>query len=304
MNELSNPFFLPFKAALAAALAYAAVHSLGVYDTLSAPFVALCCTSPVVTTGVRLGAYQVVASAVGGLAALLVLLLLPRGAAALGVALFITLFAVHRFRLHSVFLVAGFTVIYAYLLPNIEAEFAVEQRMLSVIAGALSAIVVNTVVSARAYRSIFLRRYGLLRRRVAEGLRALETLVEEPDRAFDPVFQLLAPLEADLIDACRESRWRTVPAELPVLQRGVRALGLLAHLGKELGLQRDDASRQAYSEHVGALYRWFETNEHPPHSVPEGHPWSSALERARAVCEEVLRCESELERKPRATASV
>lgn len=296
MNSLSNPFFMAFKAALAAALAYALTVTFGVYDTLSAPFVALACTSPVVVAGLRLGLYQIIASAVGGVTALLVLLLLPKGALALGVAIFITLFAIHRFRLHSVFLVAGFTVIYAYLLPGTEADFAVEHRMLSVVAGAVGATVVNTAVSAGAYRSIFRRRRRLLTGLVAEGLQTIAKAAENRSAAFDGVFPLLWPLQADLTDACREGKWRRSNNELPEVLEAVRHLGLLSHLGKELGLLADASPTQAtvLVPHLEALSAMFEAGTPAPPS-PEGHEWSSPLRRAQEACRELKLIEMRLD---------
>lgn len=296
MNTLSNPFFLAFKAALAAALAYAIVNAFGVYDTLSAPFVALACTSPVVVTGLRLGLYQIIASAIGGVTALVVLLVFPKGALALGVAIFITLYAVHRFRLHDVFLVAGFTVIYAYLLPGTEADFAVEHRMLSVVAGVVGATVVNTAVSAGAYRSIFRRRRRLLAGLVGQGLQTLAKASGNRGEAFDAVFPLLWPLQTDLADACREGRWRRMRNELPDVLDAVRLLGLLSHLGKELGLLSDASPAQAtlLRPHLEALSAMFETGASAPFP-PDEHEWSGPLRRAQEACRSIKLLEARLD---------
>lgn len=305
MNSLSNPFFLPFKASLAAALAYALAVAFGVYDTLSAPFVALACTSPVVMTGLRLGLYQIVASAVGGVSALLVLLLLPKGAVSLGVAIFVTLFAVHRFRLHDVFLVAGFTVIYAYLLPGTEADFAVGHRMLSVAAGVVGATVVNTAVSAGSYRSIFRRRRRLLGRLVGQGLEALTTASTNRAAAFDGVFPLLWPLEAALTDACREGSRRRVRNALVEVLETVHQMGLLAHLGKELGLLADASSAQALQlrPHLESLSRMFQTGEPAP-APPDGFEWSGPLRRAQEACRAIKELEARLDGTPTSAKAV
>ena len=304
VHSLSNPFFLALKAALSAALAYAVVSAFGLFDTLSAPFVALACTSPVVMTGLRLGLHQIAASGIGGLVALGVLALLPNGAFALGLAVFLTLFAVHRFGLHQVFLVAGFTVLYAFLLPGITPDFAVEQRTLSLLAGVASATVVNTVVSAWAYRSIFLRRLRILRAQVGAGLGALvEATESEPKRrrasgSFDAVFPLLWALGAELGDARREGRFRRrVKVDLFELQEAVRLLALLSHLGKELGLHLESSDAPAVLRpHLEGLRAMFEGGPEP--EVPERGPeWVGAYRRAVEACRALALVESLLARK-------
>lgn len=303
MHSLSNPFFLALKAALSAALAYFLAVNLGIYDTLSAPFVALACTSPVVLTGLRQGLFQIIASAIGGLCALAVLVLLPDGALALGTAIFVTILAVHRLRLHDVFLVAGFTVIYAYLLPDTQADFAVEHRMFSVVAGVVSATVVNTVVSAWSYRSIFLRRRTLVRRLVGDALaRVRDAAGHEPSRgqagdAFDEVFPVLWALGAELGDASREGRWRRpIQTQLVEINETVRLLALLSHLGKELGLQVAASEQHALQmqPHLAALSTMFEGGERagPP---PREFEWAGAVRRAMETIEALLEAEKKLD---------
>lgn len=304
MTHLSNPFFLALKAALSSALAYALVSRLGIYDTLSAPFVALACTSPVVLVGLRQGAAQLFAAAVGGGAALAVLAVLPDAALALGLAMFVTLYAVHRLGLHDVFLVAGFTVIYAYLLPDITADFAVEHRMMSLAVGVVSATIVNVVVSAGAYRKIFERRRKLVRAQVVEALERLVAATrtgESAPHAFDDIFPVMWKLGGELGGAMKEGRWRpSVQVQLEDLNEAVRLMALLCHLGKELGLLASvsDAQAKAMHPHLAALAAQLSRNAPEP-TLPPQEEWTGAMRRAFDTCRRLLEVEERLEGKPR-----
>lgn len=300
MTHLSNPFFLALKAALSSALAYALVSRLGIYDTLSAPFVALACTSPVVLVGLRQGAAQLFAAAVGGGAALAVLALLPDAALALGLAMFVTIYAVHGLGLHDVFLVAGFTVIYAYLLPDITPDFAVEHRMLSLAVGVLSATIINVVVSAGAYRTIFQRRRRLVRRRVQDALASLVDATrtgQSAPQAFDDVFPMLWKLGGELGGAMKEGRWRpSVQTQLHDLNEAMRLMALLCHLGKELGLLASVSEEQARRMHPDLAALGAMLTSGTPASWRAGEEeWSGAMRRAIDTGRQLLEVEAKLQ---------
>jgi hypothetical protein len=294
---LSNPVVLAVKAALAVALSLGLVKLAGLQDELSASFAALACTTPVVVTGVRRGLEQVAASAIGGALTSLLLLLLPRHPATLGLAMAATILLTFTFGLAAEYLVAGFTVLYVYLIPAATPGLALEERMLSLVVGVAAATLVNTVVSASFYRRIFTRRVGLVHEAVAKACETLAACAREPaDReraplAFDGVFPLLWSLGSDLSDARREQRLRPgAGSDVAAFHDEVRALARLAHLGKELGLhvESSPALAAALAGPLEALAQ--EVRGQAVATSPEGGAeWVGAYRRAVEAAREAHR---------------
>jgi len=240
MPALTNPFILALKAGLAVSLALLLARFSGNPDALSAGFAALACTTPVVSTGMRRGFEQLAGSLAGGVVSALLLLALPNQPWVAGLAAFVTVLLIFRLALAGTYLIAGFTVLYVFFVPAENPAEALETRLLALACGVGAATLVNVVVSASAYRSIFARRVQVVRLAVVDAYRTLAHLTEsQPTRApqaFDAAAPLLWTLAGELSDAARES---TLPhaadAGLDTPHRLVRALESAMHLGRELG---------------------------------------------------------------------
>lgn len=239
---LANPLFLSLKAGLAVALALACVNAIGLQDQISACFVALVCTSPTVFTGLRRGLEQLTASVLGGLVTIALLLTLPRHPLVLGLAMAITVRAAFVVGYWRTYLVAGFTVIYMYILPFGSPTVAFEQRIFSVGVGIASATVVNFGISAFSYRSLFIRRLALVREALATACERIAATAGDPERTIeaprllDTTQGMLASLEPELGDFVREGQLRGKPDPRRVFQLQARALSRSAHYVKELAL--------------------------------------------------------------------
>ncbi len=239
---LANPFFLSLKAGLAVALALALVLALGLRDQISATFVALVCTSPTVYTGIRRGIEQLTASVLGGLVTIALLLLFPRHPLVLGLAMAITVRAAFVVGYWRTYLVAGFTVIYMYILPFDSPTVAFEQRIFSVGVGIASATVINFGISAFSYRSLFVRRLSLVREALAKACDQIAATAGNPGQTMnapgllDPVFGMLTTLEPELGDFVREGQLRGKADPRRVYQLQARALSRTLHYVKELAL--------------------------------------------------------------------
>lgn len=248
---LANPFFLSLKAGLAVALALAIVQTLGVQDLISACFVALVCTSPTVFTGLRRGIEQLTASVLGGVITTLLLLLLPRHPLLLGLAMALTVRAAFVVGYWRTYLVAGFTVIYIYILPFDSPATAFSQRMLSVGIGILSATAVNFGISTFGARSLFTRRLRLVREALAGACERIAATAGNPERTadaprlLDPVLGLLSQLEPELGDFVREGQLGGRSDPRRVFQLQARALARAAHYVKELAFHLEQHPHDA-----------------------------------------------------------
>jgi hypothetical protein len=245
VNQLIDPVYLAFKAALACAAAVLLAGWLGSSDLLSAGFVALVCTSPSAHAGLRRGLQQAAGSLLGAFAAGVPQLLHPglRGSpGALAGSMAAALLACFRLRLGSAHVVTGFTVLYFHVLPFPSFGVALRTRMLSVAAGIVAATLVNSVVASLRGERIVERRLQLARKEVAAGLQSLAARMREgggPWPDFDGAFSAVAELRQDLLATSAERLFPGAARARSSAQAGLRqslALEDSAHLGRELAL--------------------------------------------------------------------
>lgn len=255
---LGNVPFLVGKAALAVTAAYALARELVPRDLLSATFVAMLCVSPTVYTGLKRGAAQLFASALGGLAALAVSAALGPGPLSLGLSVALGLGAAFLCGFARTYAVAGFTVLYVSMLGHGDLD-AYGVRLASVVLGVGVAALVNLLVSASFYRGIFGRRVGIAAQAAAGPLALLAGAVEardaarlrEADLALGPVFRLLADLRDEFQDLRREltlrKGWRGDVRATLLQERIVDRLELVCHHARDLALML----RELYRDEEG-----------------------------------------------------
>ncbi|MFN7132102.1 MAG: aromatic acid exporter family protein [Myxococcales bacterium] len=295
MQPLANPFFLSLKAGAAVALAIATVNFIGVRDQISATFVALVCISPTVFTGIRRGIEQFTASLLGGAITLALLFTFPRHPLVLGLAMALTVRVAFSVGYWRTYLVAGFTVLYMYILPFDSPTVALEQRMLSVMVGIASSTLVNLGISAFSYRSLFTRRLQLVREALDKACRQIAEAAGDPQRAAhvaratDPVFAMLSALEPEVGDFVREGELRGKADPRRAFQMQARALARAAHYVKELAFHLE--SHPHSPELVPALeaVRAALRGDASPLPSPPGAPeWAADAERAVAAARAAL----------------
>jgi len=247
--------FLAAKALLACLVTLLLDGLLGNPDHVSSTFVAVLSVAVVALAGLRQGAAQLVGSALGGVWGTVATLLgLPH---LVGVPLAVGLAVVTAFaaRAGSAYPIAAFTALYLILVPQGTPLATLGIRMLAVTSGVVGGLVVNVVVSALFYRSIYQRRlaavedevYGLLPAAVRNGLDAAEG-----------GFARLAALQGDLDAALRELRWRRAwrtHAAIRDLWWRVEKLRTLLHLASHVGwlVASEGVERSA----VAPLVEWL-----------------------------------------------
>jgi len=254
---LGNAPMIVFKTALAVVASYALASEVTPRDVLSASFVAMLCISPTLYTGLRRGLAQLVASALGGLATLAVMIPLGVNAGTLGLSMLLGLAGAYVMGLATTLTVAGFTVLYVGLIGNagVDAYFT---RLASVLLGVGVGTLVNLIVSAFWYARIFGRRVAIASRAVERPIKMLADAVAagdaealaRADSSFAATFRLLSELQNEFHDLRRELRLRkdVRGEQLRVVlqqQRIVEQLELIGHYGRNLALNlrllvRDD----------------------------------------------------------------
>ncbi len=259
-TDLIDPGKLALKAALAAPLALVVVDLLSLPDRLSAAFVAVACISPTVYSGVRRGLDQLGASVLGGVITWAIARAVPHPTVAVGLATFVTLYGAFALGMGRGYVIAAFTVAYVELIPGPDRGLVLEYRLLSVLIGMASAMVVNVLVSLVSYRPVFARRLAICRSAVATHFERLAAALEG-DRAvplstlYDEPFILLRTLLAELNDGVRESSLRSArgKASLKNAQQAAEWLVRTAHHGKDVAI----ALERAYAPDAasGALAR-------------------------------------------------
>ena len=236
-----NPWRYVFhagKAALACALALWIDRSTGNPDHVTSTFVAVLAVSPVVLMGLRRSLDQVAGSLLGGAfggAAMLTGLDLG-----LGIPLAVGLAVLSSFALGfgRGYPVAAFTALFVQAVPRGDAVDTLEVRMLAVATAAVSAFVVNLVVSAAAYESIFRRRIRFAEATISA---LLVRAAEEGPKVVRQGFPLLAELEEELALAIGELKvCRASSVRFHDMRRRVDDLRRLLHLILDLAYRLEE----------------------------------------------------------------
>lgn len=234
---LTNWPVYSLKVGLASALALVATNYLHVNDAISATFVAVVCTSPTVVTGLKRSVQQVSGSLVGGLVATLLLYAGFRGPSALGLAVGLSVLLSGLAKLKDAHIVSAFTALFVVILGPTSAPEHFETRVLAVLIGAAAAFLVNFLLSALLYRSLFRRRIRVAREWTAAAFRQ--------DVGFDAALGTVNTLASDLRDASRELlfRSRDLASVLAAHRMEVDRLQRILHFGKDLWIREADGAR-------------------------------------------------------------
>lgn len=254
MNSLVDHRFLAGKAAASAVLGWAGVTALGNPDAVSAAFVAVICTSPIILSGLKRARDQVLGSLIGGaVAALFAWLGLPFAlelALGVGVAVWLTI----ALGFGAGYQVAAFTAIYLLLIPRGTPVDTLLVRLSSVAVGGTAAVAVNGVVSLLMYVRIFQRKERLATELVAEQLRSIVATPEPPANGIEDLFITLGTLQSELADAVKELAWRKNPTlsyQVGRMANTARRLMNVAHQARNSLLQvRDECRGWSEAERV------------------------------------------------------
>lgn len=218
------------------------VKLLEIPDMVTASFVAVLCCSPAALMGLRISLEQFAGSAIGGaLGTVGVILSLPQ---VVGVPLAVS-FAMLATQLMGLFratLVAAFTALFVQIVSFGEPMETFGYRMAAVCVAAMSAFVVNVLVSSFFYRSLFNKRIGKLESRIRElSIRSASEGVGPMHSLFANISQLLG----ELAEAKRELEWRgnkESAEQLAGMQAKVKWMRAYVHLVVDLEFVVDVAS--------------------------------------------------------------
>lgn len=261
------PVFLSGKAAAASALALVGVSLLGIEDLVTAAFVAVLCCSPAVSLGYRQGLSQLVGSLLGGTLGVVALGLGMPALAGVPLAVGLGILATFLLGLHAAVPVAAFTALFVQLVPFGSPAETWATRQAAVVVACLAGALVNVVVSAAFYPSVFRKRL----QRVEGYLDRLLAVAEAQPSAVAPGFRVLEALSDELRSARRELELRRAPATAALLARceaWVEARVAVLHYVYGLGLRLDE-ERELDPVLVTAWVRWVRHPEGAP--PPPGH---------------------------------
>ncbi len=238
--------FLALKAGLAAGLALAFDHLTGNPDHVSSTFIAVVCVSPVVLMGLRRARDQVMGSAIGGTCGTLAALagLAPEVGIPLAVSTGVLICFAAGFG--EGYLLASFAALFVQAVPFGSPLPTLGIRGLAVCTGALSGLVINVLVSALAYRSIFTRR---LRDAESAVVLILQRALDQGPQAAKTGLPYLLGLSQELDAARQELEMRNEPLEwvdelrnrLQCLERLLRLLLELEDQARHHGLPSSTA---------------------------------------------------------------
>lgn len=225
-------FFLAGKAAAACAVALLIDAMTGNPDHVTSTFVAVLAVSPVVLMGLRRSFDQIVGSGIGGLlgaGAMLAGLELEIG---IPLAVGLAILASFALGFGRGYTVAAFSALFVQAVPWGNVFSTLEVRLVAVATAVVSAFVVNTLISAAAYESIFRRRYRFAQSAVSS---LLVRAAQEGPGVVSEGFPMLATLEHELDLAIGELRWRRATHSCVFhLRERVGTLRRLLHLVLDL----------------------------------------------------------------------
>lgn len=237
-SQLSNPLFIVLKATLACAVALLADHLLGNPDHVSSTFVAVLCISPTVLIGLRNAWAQILGSLVGGIWGVSWLFLsetfaLPR-LMGLPLAVGLAISSAFLLNIRSGYPVAAFTALFMVAIPRSTPLLTFEVRFLALFVAALSSFVINALVSAMLYQSIFARRLKKVESFIEDSLLSVFT---GNQALADQGFSLLNTLQQQLHNTLAELQLRrawNLQEEIQQFLARCQKLSYLLHLVLDL----------------------------------------------------------------------
>lgn len=263
--QLTNPRFMVFKAILVCVIALLLDELLGNPDHVSSTFVAILCLSPTVLIGVRNAWAQLLGSLVGGLWGTVANLLSLNPLVGLPLAVGAAIASCFGLRINQGYPVAAFTALFMILVQQATPIETFEVRLLALLIAAISSFMVNTLVSAMIYRSIYQDRLKKVEEFVYDSLLPV---IEGNQLLADQGFDLLGILQGQLRNTLAELKlrraWKT-HAKIQLILVRTQHLNYLLHLVWDLAwLLREEKIPQ---HEVAAFIAWIR------HPDPDNFPF-------------------------------
>lgn len=261
-NPISR-IFLAVKAALACGLALALDTWTGNPDHVTSTFVAVLSVSPVVLLGLKRSFEQVMGSLIGGVwggAAMLIGLDMKIG---IPLAVGVAVLSAYALGFGRGYTIAAFSAMFVQAVPRGDTWDTLEVRALAVGTAAVSAFVVNTVVSAALYKNIFRRRMRFAEATVSA---LLVRASKEGPAVVQAAFPMLSELEEELRRAHDELRlrraWKT-EVWIAGLRDRAGALRRLLHLVLDLVYRLEEEALPAETMQDWLCWLVHEGGEEP-----------------------------------------
>ncbi|MFN8578348.1 MAG: aromatic acid exporter family protein [Candidatus Sericytochromatia bacterium] len=153
-EALINSQVYILKSTFAAVISILITNFVGIDDPLSSSFVSLLCIKPTFYTGLKAGKEQFIASLYGGLITGALILLLGKSITVTTISLLIVISLCVFKKWFDYIAVAGFTVLYMFLVPH-ETVQGVIERMVAVFIGIAVASLINFLLSFVRYKNFF-----------------------------------------------------------------------------------------------------------------------------------------------------
>ncbi len=231
--------------------------------------------TPVVLMGLKRSLEQVAGSLLGGVCGTAAVL----AGLEMGIGLPLAVGASFLIGFGRGYPVAAFSALFVQAVPRGEPIETLRVRLLAVATAAVAAFLVNTLVSAVAYRSIFRRRMRYAEATVSKLLLAA---AESGPTAVRAGFPVLADLETQLEIARTELRFRrseSAAAWLAGLERRTGVLRRLLHLVLDLSYLLEEAELPA--DAAQPWLRWLAAPGAAEPPVPE--PLAETTRRIRRL---------------------
>lgn len=264
--QLSNPLFIVLKATLACAVALLVDHWLGNPDHVSSTFVAVLCISPTVLIGLRNAWAQIMGSLVGGVWGVSWLFLVDRFnfpiLIGLPPAVGLAIASTFLLNIRSGYPVAAFTALFMVAVPQNTPVLTFEIRFLALFVAALSSFVINALVSAMLYKSIYARRVNKVEGFIEDSLLAVFKGNQGlADQGFSLINVLQQQLRNTLAELKMRHAWKLYEDIHQLLARSQK-LSYLLHL--VLDLQYLCQEEQIDPETVVPFIHWLLEPETKP----------------------------------------
>lgn len=265
--RLSNPPLLVIKAVIATLCALILDHILGNPDHVSSTFVAVLCISPTVVMGLKNAKEQFIGSLIGGVWGAGFLYLNHPLELTLPFAVGCAIGSVFLFKLRNAYPIAAFTALFMLVVPWGTPFETLKVRFLALSIAALSAFLVNVLISSMFYSSIFQRRYEKTKE-IVWGI--LEPVLNGDFDQADSGFELLVNLQGQLSYTLTELRLRhsqDTLYDIQTLLTQTRRMQYLLHLILELGIlfQEKNVSQDDIRDFINTMQHIGDIENTPLH---------------------------------------
>ncbi|KAL0209703.1 hypothetical protein RCL1_008541 [Eukaryota sp. TZLM3-RCL] len=206
-KPLSSPVFLSAKTGLATALALLIDALIRNPDHVTSTFLSIVCTSPSISLGLARGIESLAAAAIGAIFGYIVLVLDLPIMLSVPLSVAFAVLVIVLIGKEHLFPIAGFSALFVSLIVYDNPLNTLFVRGKAISSGIIAASVVNTIVSAPQYRSIYDRKMQIVRDNVMGGLGLAHRLSIENPLACTPLFTLIEDFALTLKRASFEAKY-------------------------------------------------------------------------------------------------